>query len=90
MCDCGYSEAEKVSSFGLESLLWNLPDSLFMKYSIYRYEFGEIVEYLFTHKDELSSYKEANGIKLLCPIVTDVINYKNFIDKLFKFYEYDI
>ena len=48
------------------------------------------MEYLFTHKDELSSYKEANGIKLLCPIVTDVINYKNFIDKLFKFYEYDI
>ena len=90
MYDCGYSEAEKVSSFGLESLLWNLPNSLFMKYGTYRYEFGAIVEYLFTHKDELSFYKEANGIKLLCPAITDVINYKNFIDKLFKFYEYDI
>ena len=90
MYDCGYSEAEKVSSFGLESLLWNLPNSLFMKYGTYRYEFGAIVEYLFTHKDELSFYKEANGIKLLCPAITDVINYKNFIDELFKFYEYDI
>ena len=46
MCEYGYEEAEKVSSFGLESLLWNLPDNLFMKYSIYRYEFGEVVEYL--------------------------------------------
>lgn len=90
MCDYGYLEAEKVSSFGLESLLWNLPDSLFMKYSTYKYEFGEIVEYLYNHKDEFSSYKEANGIKLLCPTMIDIINYENFIDKLFRFYEYDI
>lgn len=90
MCDCGYTEAEQVSSFGLESLLWNLPDSLFMKYSTYRYEFGEIVEYLYNHKEEVSSYKEANGIKSLCPTMTAVTDYKNFIDRLFKFYEYDI
>lgn len=90
MCDCGYTEAEQVSSFGLESLLWNLPDSLFMKYRIYRYEFGEIVEYLYNHKYEFGSYKEANGIKALCPTETELANYKNFIDRLFKFYEYDI
>ena len=91
MCDCGYTEAEQVSSFGLESLLWNLPDSLFMKYSTYRYEFGEIVEYLYNHKEEVSSYKEANGIKSLCPTMTAVTDYKRtLLDRLFKFYEYDI
>lgn len=90
MCDYGYAEAEQVSSFGLESLLWNLPDWLFMKYSIYRYEFGEIVGYLYNHKNEIISYKEANGIKDLCPTTKDTENYKNFVDKLFEFYEYDI
>lgn len=90
MCDCGYKEAELVSSFGLESLLWNLPDSLFMKYSTYRFEFEEIVNYLYSHKDELYSYKEANGIKTLCPTLGDITHYQNFIDRLYTFYDYDI
>lgn len=90
MGDFGYKEVEQVSSFGLESLLWNLPNDLFMKYSIYRYEFGEIVEYLYRNKDEIGTYKEANGIKPLCPTSADIINYKNFVDKLYLFYDYDI
>lgn len=90
MNDFGYKEADQVSSFGLESLLWNLPNDLFMKYSIYRYEFGEIVEYLYKHKEEIGTYKEANGIKPLCQTSDDIINYKNFVDKLYLFYDYDI
>jgi hypothetical protein len=90
MSDCGYPIADKVSSFGLESLLWNVPDNIFMKYSIYRYEFGEIVDYLYNHKYEIVTYKEANGIKVLCPLATDVENYKVFVDSLHSFYEYDI
>lgn len=90
MCESGYKEAEQVSSFGLESLLWNLPNSLFMKYTMYRFEFEEIVDYLYTHKDEFSSYKEANGIKLLCPTTTEVLKYKSFINRLKSFYEYDL
>ena len=90
MSDYGYKEADQVSSFGLESLLWNLPDDLFMRYSTYRYEFGEIVEYLYTNKDEIDTYKEANGIKLLCPTSIDVKNYRNFVDQLYLFYDYDI
>ncbi len=43
MSDSGYSSADKVSSFGLESLLWNIPNEIFMKYSAYRFIFGEIV-----------------------------------------------
>lgn len=90
MSECGYVEADGVSSFGLESLLWNLPDNLFTKYSIYRYEFGEIVDYLYDNKLMLGSYKEANGIKTLCPASIDVSNYTNFINVLKQFYEYDI
>ena len=60
----------------------------FARFSIY--EFGEIVDYLYGHKEEFSSYKEANGIKILCPSVTDVVKYRNFVDKLYLFYEYDI
>lgn len=90
MCDNGFEEAKNVSSFGLESLLWNIPDAIFLKYSIYRFEFGEIVNYLHEHKNDVDVYKEANGIKKLCVSTEDEINYKNFIDKLHQFYEYDI
>lgn len=90
MCDCGYKEAENISSFGLESLLWNLPDDVFLKYTIYRFGFAEVVRYLQQHKDDLVNYKEANGIKMLCTSQQDIINYQVFIDRLYRFYEYDI
>ena len=90
MVDLGYSTANNVSSFGLESLLWNLPDSIFTKYVIYRYEFGEIVDYLYNNKSLIGTYKEANGIKPLCQTTYDENNYKAFIDSLKSFYEYDI
>ena len=90
MCKGGYKEADDVSSFGLESLLWNLPNSLFMKYATYRFEFEEIVDYLYTHKEEISYYKEANGIKELCSTVSEVVRYKCFIDRLKEFYEYEV
>ena len=90
MCERGYKEAEKVSSFGLESLLWNLPKEVFKKYVTYRFEFEEIVNYLYRNKQMLWLYKEANGIKSLCPTQEEVSNYSNFIDRLYSFYEYDI
>ncbi len=90
MEDCYISSASGVSSFGLESLLWNLPDSIFMKYSSYRFEFDEIVDYLVDNKMLLSIYKEANGIKPLCPSSTEVTKYSRFIDDLRAFYQYDI
>lgn len=90
MEDWGYSSASNVSSFGLESLMWNLPDDLFKRYTTYKYEFGEIVNYLYSHKNDIDSYKEANGIKVLCSSSTEVMNYRNFIEQLYAFYEYDI
>lgn len=84
------SSAKDVSSFGLESLLWNLPNALFTKYSIYRYIFEDIVDYLYNNTYLLSSYYEANGKKPLCPYSSDVNKYISFINDLKAFYEYDI
>ena len=67
MSDCGYSCADNVSSFGVESLLWNIPDSYFTKYICYGFNFEEIVNYVYAHKTDLTNYFEANGIKKLCP-----------------------
>lgn len=90
MEDFYYASAHNVSSFGLESLLWNIPNSIFLKYSFYRFTFGEIVDYLRNHIADLSQYKEANGIKELCPTQADIEKYSRFIIDLSTFYEYDI
>lgn len=88
MEDYGYSSAKSVSSFGLESLLWNIPDEVFMKYSSYRFVFDDIVDYLVNHQSSLCIYKEANGIKYLCPSVEMNAAYARFINDLRRFYEW--
>lgn len=90
MKDMGYQSAEFVSSFGIESLLWNVPNEIFNKYTIYRYKFGELVDYIYINTNCLGNYKEVNGIKALCPNQSDIENYKKFIFDLKVFYEYDI
>lgn len=90
MEDLGYPAAKRMSSFGVESLFWNIPNSIFTKYSIYRYEFDELLKYLFDNKFMLSTYKEANGIKSLCPTSSDVQTFSQFIDEIYRFFEYDI
>jgi len=62
MKDNSYESANNVSSFGLESLLWNLPDEVFTKYSIYRYAFGEITDYL--QKNNINLNYSQNIFKL--------------------------
>lgn len=89
MSECGYACADNVSSFGLESLLWNIPDWYFTKNSYYGLAFKEIVTYAYTHKSNLVNYYEANGIKKLCPSQRDVEKYSKFIDELYVFFEYD-
>lgn len=90
MSDCGYSCADKVSSFGLESLLWNIPDDVFKKYINYRFVFDDIIQYLKQNQGMYSYYTEANGIKKLCPTQKDVDAYCAFINALDRFYQYDI
>ncbi len=89
MSDCGYESADKVSSFGLESLLWNIPDSYFTKWHTYGYEFKELIQYLHNNQYILINGLEANGIKDLCPTQTEVAAYTNFINDLKVFFEFD-
>ncbi|MGN0838925.1 MAG: nucleotidyltransferase [Pyramidobacter sp.] len=89
-----YKSAEPMSSFGLESLLWNVPAKEFTKKEFtkdvsYGWIFNNLLEYLITNIDKLSDFYEANGIKKLCPTSQSVEEYKTFIRDLKQFYIYD-
>lgn len=91
MEDYGYASSKEVTSFGLESLLWNIPDYIYAKYpTTYRFIFGEVVNCAYNSRHRLDEYKEANGIKMLCPTQADIANYQSFLSDLFNFYKYDI
>lgn len=91
MIDLDYKSAEKTSSFGVECLLWNIPNDIFTKYSNYRFVFEDIVHYLYNDISKLSNYKEVNNIKLLIQDDYDRLgNYKNFIIDLKEFYDYEL
>ncbi|MYL47277.1 nucleotidyltransferase [Virgibacillus halodenitrificans] len=83
--------ANSVSSFALESLLWNIPNDKYLEYKDYRnvFMFDMLITYLKNNSYLLSTYKEANGIKLLCPTQTDKDNMELFIHALEEFYEYE-
>lgn len=85
-----YSIPSSISSFGLESLLWNIPDIVYDKYSVLRFQFDELLKYLINHTSDFSQYKEANGIKPLFPDSLALDDYKKFVFMLRKFFEYDI
>lgn len=88
MQDNYISSANKVSSFGIESLLWNIPNSYFTKYSTHKYIFDDIVNYL-ADSQYLNSFKEANGIKPLFSTERNINDYIHFINDLRSFYSYE-
>jgi len=90
MKESGYSISSSVSSFGLESLLWNVPDTVYERYTLLRYTFDELLKYLKSDFENLGNYKEANGIKPLITSATQKDEYKSFINMLIEFYQYDI
>ena len=91
MQDEGYEFAQKASSFGIECLLYNVPDEIFTKYDFYKYIFDDIVEFLYDNKHNINSFVEVNGIKKLCYDSADKEKvYKGFIDELKGFYSYEI
>ena len=91
MKEDGYEVSSKISSFGLESLLWNVEVSAYTKYSsILRYTFGEVMSFLKNDFANFGAYVEINSIKSLFPDLTTQNAYQNFINDLYKFYEYDI
>ncbi len=84
-----YPSAKKVGSFQLESLIWNVPNDIFKKYSsILRYTFDELLSYLYKNKAQFSGFKEANGIKLLFPNKEILDLYNIFITNLKEYYSY--
>ena len=86
-----YVVSSKISSFGLESLLWNVTESAYTKYSsILRYTFDEVVSSLKSDFSNFDNYKEANGIKPLFSDIATKNAYQKFINDLHSFYEYDI
>lgn len=87
----GHIISNNISSFGLESLMWNIPDSIYAKYPhTLRYGFDELLNYLKNDLDNLQNYKEANGIKNLITDENQKKDYREFIILLNKFYEYDV
>lgn len=91
MLNCGYLIPDSISSFGLESLIWNVENSAFTKYaSILRFSFDEVLKSLCHDFDSFRLYKEANGIKPLFSGSEEIGIYQNFITEMNSFFEYDI
>lgn len=91
MIKYGYQISEKISSFGIESLLWNVDNSIYLKHPyILRYTFDEIIIFLINDFDNFSNYKEVNAIKSLFSDTNTMNAYKNFIKDMQNFYEYDL
>lgn len=91
MQDEGCEFAHKASSFGIECLLYNVPDEIFTRYDHYKYIFDDIVEFLYVNKYNINNFIEVNGIKKMCHDSADREKiYKGFIDKLKGFYSYEI
>ncbi len=88
--DAGYSIPKDISSFGLESLLWNIDDSIFDKYgNMLGMDFQGVITFLLENTKDFINYKEANGIKKLFTSDSSLQQYNAFIDTLNNFFEYD-
>ena len=84
-----YQSAKNLGSFKIESLLWNVPDEYFTKYYNYGYGVNIIISYLVENKNKISYFKEANGIKKLCPEFIDQVKMNSFINDIKTFFVYD-
>jgi hypothetical protein len=91
MEDNHISSACNVGSFVLESMLWNVPDSWYLdNCEKYRkvFAFNLLIDHLKANKIFFTSWKEANGIKNLCPEQDSYSKLCKFLDDLSEFYEF--
>lgn len=89
MIDKGIPTANNVSSFSLESLLWNIDNDEYTHEENYIGRVLNIVNFLkYTAIDNLDEYKEANGIKSLCENNIKKNNLKIFIKDLHYFCDF--
>lgn len=91
MRDEGYRYSSEASSFGIECLLWNIPNEIFLKYDdFYVLKFNEIVNYLYENRQLMKIFKEVNDIKLMTEDDKARENiYIGFIEELKDFYDYE-
>jgi len=82
--------ANKVGSFQIESLLWNLDNDVFTKYTTLGYGVEEIIESLKKNKYLLDSFFESNGIKKLCQDSSTKQLIQQFIDDLSIYFKYEV
>lgn len=82
--------AAKVSSFVLESLLWNVSNGWYLTHGAYRkvYAFDRLITLLVSSQGQFGEYVEANGIKPLCPSRESQEYLVNFLNALRAFYQY--
>lgn len=91
MADKGIKSAGNVGSFVLESLLWNIADSWYLRNCInYRkvFAFHLLIKQLVVDKQYFMVWKEANGIKPLCSGEGSYNRLCRFINDLSHFYKY--
>lgn len=81
--------AKKVSSFQLESLLWNVSNPYFTQYDeLYHLKIAKIVYILAQEKSNFINCKEVNGIKPLFTTTEMLQTYQIFVDELYSFYQW--
>ena len=86
------SAAKDVSSFMLESLLWNIEDAWYLdNCGKYRkvFAFYQLITLLQERESNFKNYKEANGIKPLCPDDSSCEKLGRFLAALSLFYDYE-
>lgn len=81
--------AKEVGSFQVESLLWNLDDNVFTKYTTLGYGVEEILDSLKIKRYLLDYLYESNGIKKLCPNLSMKNSLQKFIDDLINYFKYE-
>lgn len=87
LVDDNIAVANEISSFGLESLMWNIPDEKFKTFDDLRLGFYYCLKYLHENTNRFSLFKEANGIKYLCTDDETTAKYQKFINELYEIYE---
>lgn len=87
MQENGHEISEEISSFGLESLLWNVPSQVYVNHSGLSNLFYSVIKYLISDFNSFDSYREANGIKFLFSDGNKKASYMSFLLSLKKFYE---
>lgn len=90
MEESGISSAKEIGSFKVESLIWNVPNDVFEKYTSLGYIVEEVIKYLNEHLWEINTYYEVNGIKRLCNMPEDYTKYVQFVKDLNVFFEYEV